>query len=145
MPVPRSSGLLRRFFVTRFSIAAILLLPTSVRAERATLNFDPGWRLHVGDPTGAEAPGFDDSAWRPVTLPRAWNEDSAFRLAIDQLPTGVAWYRKNFVLPPDAAGKKVFIEFEGVRQGAEFFLNGRSLGLHEDGVTAVGFDLTGLV
>ena len=144
MPVPRSSGLLRQFFVIRFSIAAILLLPTAVRAERATLNFDPGWRLHVGDPTGAEAPGFDDSAWRPVTLPRAWNEDSAFRVAIDQLPTGVAWYRKNFVLPPDAAGKKVFIEFEGVRQGAEFFLNGRSLGLHEDGVTAIGFDLTDL-
>lgn len=35
-----------------------------------------------------------------------------------------------------------FIEFEGVRQGADFYLNGKHIGLHENGVMAVGFDLT---
>jgi beta-galactosidase len=121
-----------------------LLQPGFVRlhAQRATYDFNPGWRLFAGDATGAEAPAFDDAAWKTVTLPQAWNEDAAFRESIDKLPTGIAWYRKAFVLPPDAAGKKVVVEFEGVRQGAEFFLNGKSLGLHEDGITAVGFDLT---
>ena len=54
----------------------------------------------------------------------------------------VAWYRKHFKLPKSAKGKKVFIEFEGVRQGADFYLNGKHIGLHENGVMAVGFDLT---
>lgn len=54
----------------------------------------------------------------------------------------VSWYRKHFKLPKTAKGKKVFIEFEGVRQGADFYVNGNHIGLHENGVMAVGFDLT---
>ena len=122
-----------------FQLAAARLL-----AQRATYDFNPDWRLHVGDPQGAAAPAFDDAAWKAVTLPRAWNEDDAFLRPIHEHRTGVAWYRKHFVLPPDSADKKIYVEFEGVRHGAEFFLNGQSIGLHEDGVTAVGFDLTTL-
>ena len=110
--------------------------------SRATYNFNPDWRLFAGDPKGAESPGFDDRAWKPVTLPHAWNEDDAFRVSIHDLPTGIAWYRKHFSLPADAAGKKVFIEFEGIRQGGEFYLNGKFIGRHENGVMALGFDIT---
>ena len=52
------------------------------------------------------------------------------------------WYRKHFRLPGDSKNKKVFVEFEGVRQGADFYINGHHIGLHENGVMAVGFDLT---
>lgn len=119
-----------------------LLLGASAFAQRAELNFNADWRLHVGDEKSAAKPAFNDTSWDSVTLPRAWNEDEAFRADIVDLPTGTAWYRKTFTLPPESAGKKVFVEFEGVRQGAEFFINGTSLGFHEDGITAVGYDLT---
>lgn len=33
--------------------------------------------------------------------------------------------------------KKVFIEFEGVRQAADFYVNGKHIGLHENGVMAL--------
>lgn len=111
-------------------------------SQRAKYNFNSGWKLFVGDPTGAEAPGFDDSAWKDVTLPRAWNEDDAFRKDIKDLSTGVAWYRKRFKLPAGSDGRKVFLEFEGVRQAGEFYVNGRHVGRHENGVTAFGFDVT---
>src|SRR5215218_8265911 len=107
-------------------------------SARATYDFNPDWRLFVGDPRGAEAPGFDDAKWKPVTLPHAWNEDAAFRVSIEQLPTGIAWYRKRFTLPPDAAGKRVVIEFQGIRHAGEFFVNGKAVGLHENGVMAFG-------
>lgn len=113
--------------------------------KRQSVNFNADWRLHVGDAAGAQVPEFDDSAWKPVTLPRAWNEDEAFRLSIDKHPTGIAWYRKNFVLPSQSAGQKVFLEFEGVRQLGEFWLNGKKIGAHENGVMAFGFDVTDLV
>jgi beta-galactosidase len=115
------------------------------RSPRVKYNFNPGWRLFVGDPAGAEAPGFDDSAWKEVTLPRAWNEDDAFRKDIKDLSTGVAWYRKRFRLPAGSGGRKVFLEFEGVKQAGEFYLNGKHLGRHENGITAFGFDVTGLL
>jgi beta-galactosidase len=92
-------------------------------SPRATFNFNPGWNLFVGDPATAATPEFDDATWKPVTLPHAWNEDAAFKVSIAQHPTGIAWYRKQFQLPPDSAGKKVFLEFEGLRQGGEFYLN----------------------
>jgi beta-galactosidase len=109
---------------------------------RGVYNFNPGWKLFAGDPTNASSLEFDDSAWKPVTLPHAWNEDSAFKVAIDKHPTGIAWYRKQFKLPADAIGKKVFLEFEGIRQAGEFYLNGKWIGRHENGVMAVGFDVT---
>ncbi|HEX8148251.1 MAG TPA: DUF4982 domain-containing protein [Pyrinomonadaceae bacterium] len=114
-------------------------------SRRAKYNFNSGWKLFVGDAKGAEAPGFDDSSWKDVTLPRAWNEDDAFRKDIKDLSTGVAWYRKRFRLPAGAVGRKVFLEFEGIRHGGEFYLNGRHVGRHENGVTAFGFDVTELL
>ncbi len=123
-------------------LALVHLAIPRLQAQRAAYDFNPGWRLSLGDEPAASSPAFDDAAWKQVTLPRAWNEDDAFRVAIDKHPTGIAWYRKSFVLPPGSEGKKVYLEFEGVRQGAEFFLNGKSIGLHEDGITGVGFDIT---
>ncbi|MCM1449019.1 MAG: DUF4982 domain-containing protein [Clostridiales bacterium] len=109
---------------------------------RETYNFNPGWLLSVGDDSDAYKPGYNDNDWEKVTLPHAFNEDEAFKVGIAQLTDTVAWYRKHFKLPASAKGKKVFIEFEGVRQGADFYINGHHIGLHEDGVTAVGFDVT---
>ncbi len=127
-------------------LRCLALLSTFVacgaESPRPSLNFNPGWRMLVGDPVGAREAAFDDSAWKAVTLPRAWNEDDAFRLAIDKHTTGVAWYRKSFKLPPEATGKKVFLEFEGLRQAGEIYLNGRFVGSHENGVMAFGLDIT---
>ena len=98
--------------------------------------------MHIGDVQGGEKQSFADKDWKKITLPRAFNEDEAFKVAIREMTDTVSWYRKHFKLPKTAKGKKVFIEFEGVRQGADFYLNGKHIGLHENGVMAVGFDLT---
>jgi len=139
---PRSTPLhsLPRLRLAAALIAAGLILPA--HAERQTYNFNPGWRLAVADPADAAQQAFDDSAWKAVTLPRAWNEDDAFSKDIVDLSTGVAWYRKHFTLPASAAGQKVFLELEGARQAAEVYVNGKRMGLHENGVNAFGFDIT---
>ena len=78
-------------------------------------------------------------------MPHAWNEDDAFRQDIKDLSTGIAWYRKHFTLPAGSSGKKVFLEFEGIRQAGEFYLNGKLIGRHENGVMAFGFDITAVL
>jgi Beta-galactosidase/beta-glucuronidase len=109
---------------------------------RDTYNFNSDWKLRIGDFSGAEAPAFGDNEWQKVTLPRAFNEDEAFRLHIEQLTDTVMWYRKHFKLPASDAGKKVFVEFEGVRMAADVYVNGVKVGLHENGVMAFGFDIS---
>lgn len=109
---------------------------------RDTYNFNPDWKLKTGDLSGAERPGYDDSGWKKISLPHAFNEDEAFKVPIKSLTDTVAWYRKTFRLPTSAKGQKVFLEFEGVRQGADFYVNGKHIGLHENGVMASGYDIT---
>ncbi|MBC7889788.1 MAG: DUF4982 domain-containing protein [Ferruginibacter sp.] len=114
-------------------------------AQRVKYNFNSDWKVFTGDAKGAEANAFNDASWKPVTLPYAWNEDDAFKKDIRDLSTGIAWYRKHFKLPPTAKGQKVFLEFEGIRQAGDFYLNGTHIGMHENGVNGFGFDVTGLV
>lgn len=127
-----------------YFLMTLLFIPPFVNAAevRGKYNFNSDWLLFVGDMTGAEQVRFVDSDWKKVTLPRPFNEDEAFRLSIEQLSDTVMWYRKHFRLPANGKDKKVFIEFEGVRQGADFYINGKLVGLHENGAMAVGFDLT---
>ena len=124
----------------------LLLLAVSVGAtERQKLNFNADWRLCVGDFAEAAKPEFDDSQWQQVTLPYAFNGDEAFRKDIVNLTDTIVWYRKTFVMDNGQLtmdNSKVFVEFEGVRQGADFYLNGHHLGFSEYGVMACGFDLT---
>ena len=129
-------------FVFAWPVSAKGNLPSS---KRAKFNFNPGWKVMTGDPKGAESVDFNDSCWKKVTLPYAWNEDEAFKVDIHQLSTGVAWYRKSFRIPAVHIGQKVFLEFEGIRQAGEFYLNGQFIGRHENGVMAFGFDITKLV
>ena len=135
----------RREFLalTLVSLGALSSLgQTQSPAARIRYNFNSGWRVLVGDPQGAERPELDDSQWKQVTTPYAWNEDAAFRVSIHDLPVGVAWYRKTFRMPAGSARQKVFIEFEGIRQAGEVYLNGQFIGRHEDGVMAFGFDIS---
>ena len=127
----------------RTTLCALLLLGcmSSQATERTKQNFNSGWRLTVGDVKEASKPAFNDSRWTQVTLPYAFNGDEAFKKDIVNLTDTISWYRKTFKLT-DLANKKVFIEFEGVRQGADFYLNGHHLGFSENGVMACGFDLT---
>ena len=111
-------------------------------SERKKYNFNSEWKLQIGDFPKAKDTKFNDSEWKQVTLPHAFNEDEAFKLSIEQLTDTVVWYRKSFRIPELKSNQKVFIEFEGVRQRGDFYLNGHNLGRHENGVMAVGFDLT---
>ncbi len=114
-------------FFRQLLIAGGLAVVASATA-RDTYNFNSNWRI--------------DKHKQTVTLPHAWNEDEAFKVPIAELSDSVIWYRKTFRLPKEAEGKRVFIEFEGARQSAEVFVNGKNVGLCENGVMAFGFDLT---
>ena len=117
----------------------MLVAGVVVATERKKLNFNSSWCLQVGDVTEAKAPDYDDSHWLQVTLPYAFNGDEAFRKDIVDLTDTICWYRKQFeVKQTDMASCKYFIEFEGVRQGADFYLNGHHLGYSENGVMACG-------
>ena len=109
--------------------------------ERKKYNFNGDWRLAMGDRAAAAA-DYDDSRWQQVTLPYAFNGGEAFRRDIVDLTDTVCWYRKTFILSKEELTEKVFVEFEGARQGADVYLNGEHVGFSDNGVMAFGLDLT---
>ena len=126
-----------------------MILPSSADAARRTLNLNPDWRFVRADVPEAIAPAFDDSAWQTVSLPHTWNDVDSFsnfgqggHTGEMNLWTGTAWYRKEFTLPASDQDKRIYLEFEGVRQTAEVFLNGLKLGVNRTGFIPFGFDLT---
>ena len=52
------------------------------------------------------------------------------------------WYRNEFVAPPAAKGKHVWLNFDGINWKADVFLNGAKVGRIEGGFMRGGFDVT---
>ena len=100
------------FFVFLFAALSVM---DGQAFERKKYNFNSEWRLQIGDFPEAKKAKYDDSRWKAVTLPHAFNEDEAFKLSIEQLTDTIVWYRKHFQIPAASGKKKVFVEFEGVR------------------------------
>jgi beta-galactosidase len=144
-----------------FFLATVLaVIPSLCPAERpfvppasprAMLDFNPGWKFIRQDVPEAEKPDFDDSPWATVSTPHTYNETDSYAHLISHSGgdryayAGIAWYRKHFKLPARDAGDKVYLEFEGIRQAARFWVNGQDAGLYENGVTPFGLDLTRFV
>lgn len=73
-------------------------------------------------------PTFDDRAWRTVDLPHDWSAEGPFSAANPSgngyAPGGIAWYRKHFTIAPTWAGKIPTLEFDGVYDHSEVWING---------------------
>jgi beta-galactosidase len=130
---------------------ALLAGPSPAAEVRLMENFDANWRFLQGDAPGAEDSGFDDAKWKPVSLPHDWSIAGPFaetNLAGGAgafLPSGVAWYRKHFSLPKGEPGRRVFIEFDGVMQNSDVWINGFHLGHRPCGYVSFSYELTGHV
>lgn len=137
------SGSVATFAVIALATPALAHDASSVvRSSRATFNLNAEWRTITGDPAEAQAPAFDDRGWNRATLPHAFNEREAFARDIKDLSTAINWYRKRITLPRGAEAGKAFLEFEGVRQAAEVWVNGIPVALSEHGAMAFGADIT---
>src|SRR5262249_6258306 len=98
-------------------------------SPRKTESFNRDWKFNKGDAEGAEAVAFDDSDWQKVRLPHDWAIAGPFDPNQDghaaKLPwKGVGWYRKSFI--PDAAdaGRRVYLDFDGVMAFPKVYVNG---------------------
>jgi len=122
-----------------------------ITASYAPMSLDPGWKFMREDVASAEASGFDDSKWSTVSTPHTYNDVDSYTQLISHSGgdrasyTGPAWYRKHFKIASQYSSGKVIVEFERIKQGARFYINGKQVGVYDDGITACGIDLTGMV
>lgn len=117
-------------------------------AARIVQPFDADWRFTKGDPAGAQGSAFADSSWRVLDVPHDWSIEGPYDQANPTgaaggfLPAGVGWYRKHFTLPSSFAGKRIFIELDGVMANSTVYLNGTSLGTRPNGYVSFRYEMT---
>jgi beta-galactosidase len=115
---------------------------------RSRDSFDAGWRFVHDDSTGAQAPTFNDSTWRVLDLPHDWSIEGPFDEKAPSggtggyLPTGIGWYRKRFRLPENSRERLFTIEFDGVYENSDVWINGHHLGHRPYGYVPFAYDLT---
>ncbi len=130
------------------SLVSIATQSAVTESPRVELSADAGWRFLLGDPSGAEAPSFQDQGWRTVQLPHDWSiegrpeKTNASGAGGGFFPTGTGWYRKTFSAPVEWKGRRVSLEFDGVYRDATVYLNGTKLGTQPYGYTSFQLDLT---
>ena len=137
-------------FLSVCGIAAVVLLSSGLgrAATRTTVPFDQDWRFAKGDPPAAEIPSFDDNQWRNVQVPHDWSiespPDSKNRSGRGggYFPAGIGWYRKHFTLPSRAAQRRIFIDFDGVMDNCDVWINGVHLGTRPNGSVSFRYELT---
>ena len=107
--------------------------------SRSVVNLNREWKYIQGDCRGAEQPAYDDGGWATVGLPHSFS--IPYFMSKD-FYVGYGWYRKQIILTPDECSRKVFLEFDGVFQEAEVFVNGVQAGRHEGGYTGFSVDIS---
>src|ERR1039458_1296823 len=141
----------KKFALAIFAGVVLASLAISTAGAREVLSFDDGWRFLKADAPDAEQPGFDDSNWKAVSVPHDWSIAGPFAETNKTggagafLPSGVAWYRKHFSLPSEDLGRRVFVEFDGVMQNSDVWINGFHLGHRPNGYVSFRYELAGSV
>jgi beta-galactosidase len=137
-------------FTATLALFVTLFSDTSRAVDaRLTENFDSNWGFLKADAPGAEQNQFDDSAWRKLDVPHDWSIEGPFSETNKAggagafLPSGIGWYRKHFTLPPDDSSKCVTVEFDGVMQNSDVWINGVLLGHRPYGYVSFNYELTG--
>jgi beta-galactosidase len=142
---------------------------SAVDSPHERVSLDLGWKFHLGNSWGdvlsldkADAnrgpakPGFSDSGWRSINLPHDWAIELPFDPKSDAShgfkPVGpgypendFGWYRGSFDLEKTDAGKRIWLDFDGVYQSCDVYVNGWFAGHHDDGYASFRCDVTDVV
>lgn len=101
-------------------------------------------------------PSYDVSGWEEIDVPANWEMEgydtpiySNIRYPHPNNPpqVGRLWqpvgsYRRSFELPADWQGREVLLHFDGIMSAGYVWINGQSVGYHEDSMTPAEFDIT---
>jgi len=158
----------RVFLIVHLLLAAagLNLFAAPAASPRERLLLDANWKFHPGNDWGiaqnlakagsGSGPAgiwFSDANWRTVNLPHDWAVELPFNKTADSshgfkalghgFPSNsVAWYRRTFEMPKADAGKRLWLEFDGVFRDCDVFVNGWFIGHHDSGYGSFRYDIT---
>lgn len=141
------------------------------RKSSLSLSLDGPWKFSFAvrpedRPVGFEKPEYDVSKWKEIPVPSNWetlgygtpfyrNYGYTFKVAVprvmDEPPKDftaylernpVGCHRRDFEVPADWAGRRVFIDFDGVDSAFFLWINGKKVGYSTNSRNLAQFEIT---
>jgi beta-galactosidase len=142
-------NVLRLVFSALFFLVSVAMAKASAISStgpRTIISFDQGWKFSRGDFPNAMIADFDDSKWRSLNVPHDWSIEGPlgpeYASGTGFAPGGIGWYRKSFQIDRSVSNQLVAIEFDGIYQNAQVWLNGHLVGGRPYGYSSFEIDLT---
>ncbi|HRK30556.1 MAG TPA: glycoside hydrolase family 2 TIM barrel-domain containing protein, partial [Tepidisphaeraceae bacterium] len=108
--------------------------------QRITTILNSNWRFHRGECPTAAAAEFDDTHWQRIGLPHCFD---APYFRTPEFYVGEGWYRREVDLGQNLpTDRRVTMEFDGVFQRCDVFVDGTHAGSHQGGYTGFSIDIT---
>jgi beta-galactosidase len=126
--------------IARSPLASAAAEPSAAQG-RLVLPINRNWRFSRSVAADSHARDFDDSGYERVVIPHT-NVRLPWHSFDEKDYQFVSSYRRRFKLPPEARGRRVFVDFEGVMTASTVWINGQRLGEYKGGYTPFSFDLT---
>lgn len=109
-------------------------------------NFDFDWKFSLSDDMSYSKENYNDNTWEDIQLPHDWSIKQYFDNDVSgsaaNLPGGIGWYRKSFIVPEFYKNKSVSILFDGIFHQSDVYINGKHLGFRPYGFCSIEYDLT---
>lgn len=123
------------------SLGGIANTKSSVETfKRIKENINREWRFILDDPKdNPMATDYNDSSWDRIGLPHSF---SIPYFRSEKFYVGYGWYRKNLKIEKEWISKNIELEFDGVFQVAEVYLNGEKVGEHQGGYTGFTINIS---
>ncbi len=145
-------------------VAVICAAGSALAADspRTRLLMDDNWQFKIGKPTDSQGK-FDKAGFGPavfkgttVNLPHDWAVELPFAnsslrnngykaIGVDFRDNSIGWYAREFSIPAEAAGRRFWLEFDGVYRDCQVWVNGIYYGRHESGYSSFRYDITDAV
>ena len=117
-------------------------LPTpNSSSGRLVFPLNRNWRFSAQRSQNDTLMEFDDSKFDQVTIPHT-NKMLPWHSFDEKSYQFVSIYRRRFRLPPEARGRRIFVDFDGSMTASTVWINGQRLGEYKGGYTPFSFDLT---
>lgn len=106
---------------------------------------DGMWKFllcHDEIPAGFQEEGYNDSGWDEIPVPGCWDALGLIKPRYTSPEDVQGLYRTSFNIPESWKKEHVFIRFDGVLRGYEFWINGEYAGKWESAYNSRQFDIT---
>ena len=152
------SGHSRRNFIQNCAVGMVALGSGSLLSCVATrsaaskkgaaalkFSLDQNWLFGGKFTPAAASAGFDDSGFKPVTIPHAVAGDLSWQDWDPKKWQDIWIYRRHFTVPAQLKGFRLFLHFDGVMVSATPSVNGHELPEHQGGYLPFKYEITDLV